>query len=439
MSETLISTWEATVAGAPDAPVLTDGASGRRWTRAELAAAALEWRNTFGGGPLRRRRVLMAEPNGAGWFRVFLGLLHAGAVPAPADPAEPRNSLLGMAAAIGAAFLWHEGALHAIAAAAPRRPRAACLVKLTSGSTGVPKALPFTDAQMLADGRQICATMGIGPGDVNLAAIPFGHSYGLGNLVVPLLDQGTAAVCAASPFPQALAHDCARWRPTVFPAVPTLLQAMVRSALDPAQVASLRLVISAGAPLPPAVAAQFAAQTGRRVHSFYGTSETGGIAYDRSGDATLAGRSVGRPLEGVTLHFGRGQRFVVESAAVTRSGRHRPPDYAELDAAGELVLLGRSGRLVKIGGRRLNLAEIEGALLAVPGVRAACALAHPSRPDRLAAVVETELTTLVLRTHLAGRMAAWKIPDRLVAVPELPVSARGKIDRRRIAALVTQP
>ena len=51
----------------------------------------------------------------------------------------------------------------------------------------------ITDAQMLADGRQICATMGIRPGDLNLGLIPFGHSYGLGNLVVPLLTQSSWA------------------------------------------------------------------------------------------------------------------------------------------------------------------------------------------------------------------------------------------------------
>ena len=61
------------------------------------------------------------------------------------------------------------------------------LVKLTSGSTGQPRALPFIDAHMLADGSQICAGMDIRATDLNLAIIPFGHSYGLGTLVLPLL------------------------------------------------------------------------------------------------------------------------------------------------------------------------------------------------------------------------------------------------------------
>lgn len=437
MPAPLVRAWHATVAHAPSALALIDGADDRQWTRAELAEAALAWRAAQPARALAPGQpVLMAQPNGATWFHVFLGLLHAGAVPVPCDATEPPPNLRHIARALGARALWHEGRLQPVEDVAPRRMGNTCLVKLTSGSTGTPKPLRFTDAQMLADGRQICATMDIRPDDLNLAAIPLGHSYGLGNLVVPLLAQGTAVACAASPLPQALAQDCARWRATVFPAVPTLLQAMARSAIDPALLSSLRLIISAGAPLPPAVAAQFAQQTGIRVHSFYGTSETGGIAYDRGGDATLTGRAIGAPLAGVRLHFRRGNRFLVESAAVKGSGRHMPPDHAVLNEAGELVLLGRSGRTVKIAGRRLNLAEVESALTGVAGVRAAYAMPHPQRPDRLAALVETELGAAAVRDQLAARMAAWKIPDRLVPIAELPVTARGKVDRRRAAALL---
>jgi acyl-coenzyme A synthetase/AMP-(fatty) acid ligase len=278
--------------------------------------------------------------------------------------------------------------------------------------------------------------MGIQEKDLNLAVIPLGHSYGLGNLVLPLLAQGTPLLCCASPLPQALAADCARWRPTVFPAVPTLLRALVRAEVEPAALASLRLVISAGALLAPEIATAFAGRFGRAIHSFYGSSETGGITYDRHGDAALTGRSVGTPMDGVRLHFRAGGRFTVESAAVMGPGRFSPPDRATLTPEGGLVLLGRVGRAVKIAGRRLDLGEVERALLAVHGVRGACAFAHPEYPDALAAVVATDLSPAALRTALAATMAAWKIPERLVAVGELPVTARGKPDRAALRALV---
>jgi len=429
--------WQETVRHAPDALAVIDGETGRAWTRAELDAAAGAWRAQLAPGLMMDRRfVLVAEPNGAQWFHVFLGLIFAGAIPVPADSTEPPAALAETARTVGCAWLWHEGRLEPVASRRPVRRRDLCLVKLTSGSTGAPRARRFTLAQMLGDGRQVCATMNIRPGDLNLAVIPLGHSYGLGSLVIPLLAQGTALVCAASPLPNVLAADCARWRPTVFPAVPTLLQALVRADVDPADFASLRLVISAGAALPPEDARRFAEKFGRRPQGFYGASETGGISYDRTGEATLTGRSVGAPLEGVTLHWRRGRRFAVRSAAVMGHGCFIPADRGRLNELGELVLLGRAGRVVKIAARRLDLAEIEAALRDVPGVRDACAMAHPQLADALAAAVAADLPPAELRKALRMKMALWKIPERLLVLPELPHTARGKTDRRRIAALL---
>ncbi len=437
MSPHLLDHWQNTVRQAPDALAVVDGTTGRRWSRAGLAEAAEQWSNTHGTGtPLAGRRVLVAEPNGAPWFHVFLGLLRLGAIPIPADSTEPAATLEAQARTLRAAAFWHGGKLHPLPGSTRQRRADLCLFKLTSGSTGTPKALPFTHAQMLADGRQICASMDIRPDDLNLAVIPLGHSYGLGNLVVPLLAQGTALVCVASPLPQALAADIARWQPTVFPAVPTLLRALVRSEIEPALLASLRVVISAGAVLPAEIATAFNERFDRRVHGFYGASETGGITYDRTGDATLAGSGVGAPLVGVTLHFRRGQRFTVESPAVGGDGRFSPADRAELDASGSLVLLGRAGRTVKIAGRRLDLAEVENALLRLPGVRAACVLPHPHRPDALAAAVASDRGGAELRTELQARLAPWKVPARILAQPDLPVTERGKTDRKAVAKLL---
>ena len=87
---------------------------------------------------------------------------------------------------------------------------------------------------------------------------------------------------------------------TVFPTVPAYLQALLRMSQPPPWPASLRLCLTAGAPLPPATAAQFREFSGRPVHVFYGASECGGICYDRSGDAGERG-TVGTPVEGVSI------------------------------------------------------------------------------------------------------------------------------------------
>ncbi len=435
---TLSQVWQATVDANPAAPACIDASTGETWTRAGLRAQVAVWRSTHcAGQSLERRRVAVFEPNGIEWWRVFLGLIEEGAVPALLDSTEPVERRRELAQALGASWLWSERKLEALPARPRERQPDACLLKVTSGSTGIPKSYLFTHAQMLADGRQICASMAIEPRDLNLAIIPLGHSYALGNIVVPLLDQGTACVVAASPLPQALASDCERWRPTVFPAVPALLRALVRAEVSREKLASVRLVISAGAALPPEIARAFHETFGLLVHGFYGASETGGICYDRTGDATLASRSVGTPIDGVSLEFTRGDRFRVRSAAVLGKGVHRMPDLGRLNESGELELLGRAGRTLKIAGRRLDLNEVETVTRTLAGVREAYAAAG-RRADTVAIAVCTTRSAAELKTELRARLAPWKVPDQWLVLPEFPLTARGKTDTKRLRALLSE-
>ena len=435
MQGTLRHCWQHTVRSAPAAPALHDVATGRTWTRAELTALGAAWAARHGEG-LAGQRVVFSGGNGPEWFGVFLGLLSSDAVIVALDPGEPLEAQRALAAKIGALSLWHDGYLEPIGPPRRRSAHPPRLLKVTSGTTGIPRGLPFNDSQLLADGRQVCATMGIRSRDVNLGCIPFGHSYGLGNLVLPLLMQGTAIVCGVPPLPQALADAIARWRPTVFPGVPALLRALAGAEIAPRHLRSLRTVISAGAPLAPEVAQAFYRKFGRKIHNFYGSSETGGITYDRTGKAALTGASVGRPMKGVTLRPGPGGRFWVVSPAVFGRGKFRPADRGELNARGDLVLLGRTGQMVKIGGRRLDPAEVERALRLIPGVRDALVSLHQERADTLVAAVAARVTADELRAGLQERIAGWKIPRKFVVLPEFPLTARGKVDTRRLLAVL---
>ena len=444
MSAPLFELWTRTVGRDPGALALVDAATGKRWSRAALLRESLAWARAAGGrAVLGRRRVAMTVPNGAEWFQVFLGLLASGAVPVPIDPSEPPAAQLAAARAVGASFLWSGGGLAPVARAmGSRRARVGAneaLVKLTSGSSGAPKALAVTHGQLAADGRHICASMGIASADISLGAIPLGYSYGLGNLVAPLLLQGSPVLCTANALPHGIAAEIARHAPTVFPAVPPLLRALVESDVEPASMASLRLVISAGSPLAPEVAAAFEAKFGMRVHGFYGTSETGGIAFDRTGEATLEGRSVGTPLQGVRLTPARGGRLRVSSRAVVGRGSFLPADRCRVDARGEVVLLGRSDRVVKIAGRRVDLAEIEAALRLVPGVAGAYVHLPPAPRSTLAAAVATHLTAPEVRGHLRSRLAPWKLPGRILSLAAFPCTPRGKTDTAALRQLLEAP
>lgn len=429
--KTIQELWEHLVQAEPGAPaVLGTGCHGHPASRLRLDQGARAWLARLPeAGLFRGRRVALAQPNGLAWLEAFLGLQLTGAVPVLLDAGEPLEQLRAHALRLHASWLWNGETLETLGPLRPRSRTKACLVKVTSGSTALPKGLAFTHAQMIADGRQVCSAMGIGPGDLNLAVIPLGHSYGLGNLVIPLLIQGTPVLCVDAPLPSLLGEACQRWRPTVFPAVPTLLRALVRSGLERADLDSLRLVISAGSPLGAEEAREFANRFGLRVHNFYGSTETGGICFDTDGGATLEGRSVGAVMDGVRLEFRTGDRFVVRSAAVQRPSGHSPADLGRLNERGELVLLGRVGKQVKLAGRRLDLAGLETELCRTPGVRGAVAGLYSGRRDVLTALVATDLGEAELRALLTARMAAWRVPGRLRVLRELPLTPRGKVDR----------
>lgn len=421
------------------------GADETGWRFADLAARAQHWRAAHApGDALRGRAVVFAVPNGREWFDLFLGVLAAGGVAVPLDPTEPVTAQRGLAAALRAGCWWDGRSLVPLPRARRFSDPEVCLIKLTSGSTGQPRPLVFTAAQMLADAHQVTSTMGIRRTDLNYGLIPLGHSYGLGNLSIPLIALGVPIALGSSPLPHAIAADFARWSPTVFPGVPAIWRALAESSLEAGALRSLRVGISAGAPLPPDVARAFAARFGRRLHAFYGSSETGGIAYDRSGAATLAG-GVGRAMRGVKLQALPGERLRVCSAAVTTYGRARRgahggqtlPDRAELGRHGEIVLRGRRGATVKIGGRRVNLAEIVAALRRLPGVREAWVGVLEGPEPVLGAAIASLRTVTGLRLELSRVLAGWKLPRRWATWPDsLPVNARGKTDVAAVRAAV---
>lgn len=411
----------------PRQTALVDLESGSRsFTRSELGARAREAAVQLPSGI---RLAALALPNSPDWIIWFLATQARGIAVVPLDASQPDGAQRAAALRLGAGIRITPQGVETLPRGRCRIPAGTAVVKLTSGSTGLPKAWPCRAAHLLADGRHVCATMGIRPSDRNLGLIPLGHSYGLGNLVLPLILQGTALAVAPSFVPSQLGPWITRHRLTVFPTVPAVLRILAQ--LPGACPPPLRTVISAGAPLPPETARAFLHTHRRRVHNFYGSSETGGIAYDRTGTASLSGASLGSPLRGVRVKISPSGRVAVSSRAVlTRNGTHLLPDRGELRADGALRLLGRAGRVANLGGKKVALAEIEQALQAIPGVREALAwVEHRGGREILCAAVECDLPRVRLETALAGRLSPWKLPRVLHTAPTLPRTTRGKIDR----------
>jgi acyl-coenzyme A synthetase/AMP-(fatty) acid ligase len=143
-------------------------------------------------------------------------------------------------------------------------------------------------------------------------------------------------------------------------------------------------------------------------------------------------------MHGVKIEIARGGRIRVAGKAVAMSrGRHTLADIGDLTDQAELRITGRAAPIANIGGRKVSPAEVEAALLSIPGVTAAWVKVrrHASR-DELAAVVETSQPESKIVSDLADRLAKWKLPRRLVVAKDLPRNARGKLDAAAMQALV---
>ena len=394
--------WQATADRGAAKTVVIDADTGREWTYRELTTLAERF-----AAPLDDHVVPICRPNGALWLAAFLGVQKIGATALPLDPSLPTAA--------------QERTVRRAWRGLPAR---SCCIKLTSGTTGDLKFVYCSAANLRADGEHIICTMGIRPSDRNLAIIPLGHSYGLGNLVMPLLLQGTAVVCAQTFVPRQVLQWIEQYRVNVLPAVPAILRALAQVE-GVAKPPSLRLVISAGAPLSAEVAQQFYRRYGLKIHNFYGSSETGGICYDRTGNATLSGRGVGKPMDSVTVRIRRGGCVSVSSLA----GKATLPDLGEWNQYGELRLLGRIGEVANIGGKKVSPAEVERALRELRGVSDAWVTVVRDKRgnDCLAAAVETTHARIDLEEGLLRALPAWKLPKRWLLDAALPRTDRGKL------------
>jgi len=438
---------------------------------ARAAAAALA-----AGVPPPGSLIGLVAANGPGFLASLLALRRAGLAALLLDGQTPTAEGLRIARSLGAAGVfscssgWPQGPGDWILTPSPdltdRSDRSdpfdssIAVVKLTSGSTGAPRGIATPSEALLADDAALTASMGIRPGDRLLTIIPMAHSYGLSSLVVPALVRGTPLVlpAASSLFDPFVAAE--RTEATVFPTVPAYLDAVLRISEAPLRPPSLRLVITAGAPLSPATAHRFRETFGLPVHVFYGASECGGICYDRAGDAGERG-TVGTPVEGVRITLEpidpacpSTGRVIVRSPAVAAGYLPEPADpdprladgrYVTGDVAGwqdgELTLRGRLDGLVNIKGKKINPREVEEVLGGLAGVDEVVVLGVPvpgRAEERLRAVIACGAGRITVEDVLSwcrGHLAPHKVPRSVILVPEMPRTERGKLDRAALLAL----
>jgi acyl-coenzyme A synthetase/AMP-(fatty) acid ligase len=389
---------------------LIDSGPGRRWTFAELDQAA---------GQQASRTEGPRFPQGSG-IDFVLGVLRAwrdGAVVCPLESGQA-------------------------APAFPVPPRQIVHLKTTSATTGAARLVAFTAEQLAADADNIVQTMGLRREWPNLGVISLAHSYGFSNLVLPLLLHGIPLVLLDSPLPESLRRAAAAVADATLPAVPALWRAWLEADTIPANI---RLAISAGAPLPLPLERDVFAKAGLKIHNFYGATECGGIAYDRSATPRSDAACVGTAMKNVTLRVNPTGCLEVRSSAVGQTYWPKPETslghgcYATSDLAeirdGRVFLRGRASDQINVAGRKVSPETVERALAQHPQVRDCLVFGAPDFGDGrgeiivACVVVDSGASAEALRQFLLEHLPSWQVPREWRLVDSLAPNQRGKLSR----------
>ncbi|MEV7289137.1 amino acid adenylation domain-containing protein [Streptomyces sp. NPDC093252] len=486
---------------APDAPALI--ADGHLLTYAELDARANRLAHHLTGLGVRRESVVAVVLNrGADLVTTLLAVAKTGAGYLPIDPRQPLERIAYMLSDSGAVALLTSGdlldelpaqgllalavddpgvraAIDARPATRPphrARPGQLAYVIYTSGSTGRPKGVALTQAGVAALVTTQAARLGVGPGSRVLQFASIGFDAATWELLMAL---GTGAALVTAPADDllpggGLAGVMARHGVTHATLPPAVL-----AALEPADLPSLRTLVSAGEALTPDLVDRWAA--GRDLVNAYGPTETTicatlsaplvpGTAPDigtpvararvlvlddflepvpagATGELYVAGPGLARGYTGGGALTA--ERFVADPDG--GGGRlYRTGDRVRWTGGGDLVFVGRADGQLKIRGYRVEPAEIEAVLGGHPDVAQAVVVARDPEPDagsgdRLLVAYVTDARGGQgpgsggdlpgrLRAFLTGRLPAPMVPGAFVVLPEFPLTHSGKIDRRALPA-----
>ncbi|BCB84802.1 non-ribosomal peptide synthetase [Phytohabitans suffuscus] len=489
-ARTLLDAFRGQCARTPHAPAV-------RYDGAQLTYAQLGERAARLARALHERGVRPGDVVGVGLLRgldlfvAVYALLHLGAVYLPADPDLPHRRIAGMLADAGSRWLLtdrHAG-LAGVAGAGVRvlppslssasrlesevDPDSIAYVLFTSGSTGRPKGVRISHRAIDNRLAWMQAHFRLRPGERVLHKTPISFDVSIWELYWPLQVGGCVVLARPGGHrdPGYLADLMAGERVSTVHFVPSMLRAFCAAPAS-ARVAegrTLTRLVSSGEPLTAELARTAASRLGVAPTNLYGPTEAAvDVTYwdcdpDRDGDTVPIGRPLWNTrayvldaasrlvppgargelyLAGVQLadgYAGRddltAERFAADPF-VPGERMYRTGDLASWRGDGALLYHGRADDQLKIRGQRLEPAEVEAVLGAVPGVRhmAAVGVVGPGDETRLVAYLTGTAPFAVLRAAAREALPEAMRPSAYVQVAELPLTPSGKVDRRALAA-----
>ncbi|MUN63708.1 amino acid adenylation domain-containing protein [Kocuria sediminis] len=440
------------------------------------------------------------------WLAAVIGILKAGGAYLPLEPHFPPDRITRTLVRAGCrTVLTEEGSTASLDAALAEMPAVAKIlvedveaeghdahdpgvavrpdqlayVYFTSGSTGEPKGAMCEHDGMVNHLYAKIEDLGIGPGDVVAQTAPQCFDISLWQLVSALLVGGRTLVVGQDRIldVEQFVDTVEQGGVAVLQVVPSYLDAVVAYLeRNPRALPKLRCVSATGEALKQELVRRwFEVLPDVKLVNAYGLTETSDDTNHEVMSAAPAGDHVplGRPIPNVRIHLlderqrlvplgapgeiafsgvcvGRGYVNDPERTAqaysddpYVRGARlYRAGDYGRWSPDGKLEYLGRRDHQVKISGFRIEIGEIENALLRVPGVRdgAVVVAERADRGKHLVAFYHAPepLDAGALRERLARSLPRYMVPQVVQWQPALPLTANGKIDRKRLTALAAE-
>ncbi|MER6535538.1 class I adenylate-forming enzyme family protein [Streptomyces sp. 900105755] len=313
-----------------------------------------------------------------------------------------------------------------------------CLLQFSSGSTGLPKVIGRTGRSLLAEVERFAALPDMPKRGENLLLLSsLVHSFGLIGGVLHALSTGVTLHFAARPQPYELLRLMADRPVDAVFGVPVHFDLLSRAATVPS-LPALRLAVSGGEAMPSEVSARFAERHGVRIGQAYGMTEVGIIATDLTG--RHGSPAVGLPAPGIetavtdgTLRVRLSENPYLHADRTDRytDGWLNTYDRCTLrPGSGVLEITGRADSLVAIGGLKVDLMEVELALLEHPAVSEAVVVFGEAIEAHL--VADGGLPKRELLDWCRGRLSPHKIPRAFhFSSAALPRTSNGKLIRNR--------
>jgi malonyl-CoA/methylmalonyl-CoA synthetase len=482
MNHNLYAVFAERFAGALD-QVCLELEDGTTYTYAQLDAESARYANLLASRGLKPGdRVAAQIEKSAQTIFLYLGCLRAGLVYLPLNTAYREGEIAYFVsdAEPSAAFCqpsargWFAGVQNLLslddAAGQPGRfdtlardaGDLACIV-YTSGTTGRSKGAMVTHGNLASNASALHAYWRFGPGDVLLHCLPLFHVHGLFVALHTALLNASRILLHAKFDAAAVVRALPRC--TVFMGVPTYyVRLLAESSFDRELCKPMRLFVSGSAPLLAETFAEFRARTGHAILERYGMTETG-MNTSNPYDGERRAGTVGCPLPGVEVRVADAEDRPLAKGEIggiqvrgpnvmpgywklperrhedfAPDGFFRTGDLGRFDADGYLAIVGRAKDLVISGGYNVYPKEIEMLLDELPGVAesAAFGVPHPDFGEAVTVAIVpkpgAQLSEPDIIAYVKGKLANYKVPKRIVFVPQLPRNTMGKVLKNELRA-----